>query len=469
MPIPTRSVPGRDPRKQETEPVSARSRLPSTATTTSTKLPATKSTDQTASKTAPSKTTSTSSSTIPTRRQSLVRPSQLKPPSSIKSTALPASTRTVGRGLASPVKKDDTARQTQSIRLPSPKKTDMPPPPRPTRSASLKQPAATSRTPTAPRGHVRHKSQVVTPASKSLHAPSSSISSTTPKSRTQFSTYQQHFSPKKTAKPPTPTPASAPADHGSLIPSTWPEIAALQTELLQLNLFHQIKGRRNEEWEREAEAQLRSKYDSVAGDYKAILNVEKETQREVNAQALYYWLGIAREHNGQQGFAEQVQLLSQVAQEVYGLSDGHGGRHTMVILEFERWLQKVEEIQEARGVDGSDGESFIEPISRKWREETAALKMKLELASRQLQSLDILGYGEVEALSSSALLRTVKSLDQMVTQMIQELKVVCRIEADIVKRETARVSELAQHLVDMRPRQDPSEPRTGLWTASFES
>ncbi|KAL4782966.1 hypothetical protein BJX76DRAFT_331409 [Aspergillus varians] len=461
MPIPTRSVPGRDPRKQPATVGRTVPNLKPSAT-------AAQSTAETPSRTSPSRT---APSTLPTRRQSLVRPSPLKIPSSASSTALPAGSRTVQRGPNSPVKPNDAVRRQYGRPPPSPKKTEMPPPLRPVRSASLRQPlSSSSGTSTEPRGHTRHKSQTVTPASNPVLAPSAP---TTPRSRNQFSTYQHHFSPKKTPKPPSPKPpANTSSDQApSLIPSSWPEIAGLQTELLQLSLLHQAGWQRNDEWERDAEAQLRTKYDSVSGDYKAILDVEKDSQRKLNGQALQYWLKNSREHNGQQGFAEQVQRLSQVAQEVYDASDNHGGRYTMAILEFESWLQKVEQVQEARiAHEGDDCDGFIHPIHREWREDTNALIMKLQLASRQLQSLDILGYGEVEALDGSALFRTAQNLGELIRQMVEELSIIRRIEADIAKSETTRVSQLAQQLVEMQPQEDPVIPRTGLWTrSSFKS
>lgn len=220
---------------------------------------------------------------------------------------------------------------------------------------------------------------------------------------------------------------------------------------------------RNDQWQRDAQAHLRKKYTSVAGDYKTILNEEKELQRKLNGQALHSWFINSGEHNGQQRFAEHVQLLSQVADEVYGLSDSHG-RYAMAILEFEEWLQTVEKIQEARANVGQEGENFIDPIRREWREETNALIMKLELASRQLQSLDILGHGDVEALSRSALIRMAKGLGNLVSQMVEELNVIRKIETDIVKSERTRVSQMAQQLVEMQPIEKPAMPRTGLWT-----
>ncbi|KAJ0421891.1 hypothetical protein BJY00DRAFT_311612 [Aspergillus carlsbadensis] len=461
MPIPTRSVPARDSRKQVPKPTTVGCTVanlkPSSA--------ATQLTEDTASKSTLS--TPSTPSTLPTRRQSLARPSQLRAPSSIRPGGIPTSTRTFGRGPKSPVKQDDIFKR-QPGRPPSPKTTDMPPPPRPTRSSSLRQPPPPSTgTATATRGHTRHRSQVVAPSTPK--APQTLSATARPKIRSQFNTYQQHFSPKKAVKPPTPT-LSAPMasdSASSLIPSSWPEIAALQTELLQLSLLHKSTWQQSIQWEADAEAQLRGKYDSVAKDYRAILDEEEESQRRVNGQALYYWRKNSREHNGRQGFAEQVQLLSQVAEEVYDIADGGRGRYTTAILEFEDWLGKVDGIKKARiqHVGGNESAIFIDPIDRKWREDINVLVMRFELASRQLQSLDILGYGEVDNLESSALLRIVKNLDELLTLMVEELNSIRRIEAKIVQSETRRVSQLAQHLIETQPRENPTSPvpRTGVW------
>jgi septation ring formation regulator EzrA len=299
--------------------------------------------------------------------------------------------------------------------------------------------------------------------------PQTPSATATPKQRTHFNTYQQHFSPKKTAKPPTPTPSTpvVPDAASSLIPSSWPEIAALQTELLQLSLLHKSTWQQSIQWETDAEAQLRGKYDSVAKDYRVILDKEKESQRRFNGQALIYWLKNSREHNGQQGFAEQLQVLSQVAQEVYDIVDDGRGRYTVAILEFEDWLHNVDGIKKTQlpHVGANEYHRFIDPIDRKWKEDINALVMRLELASRQLQSLDILGYGEVEHLESSALLRIAKNLDELLTLMVEELSSIRRIEANIVQSETRRVSQLAQHLIETQPRENPTSavPRTGVW------
>ncbi|RJE18652.1 hypothetical protein PHISCL_09012 [Aspergillus sclerotialis] len=402
-----------------------------------------------------------------TRRANLVRPSPLKSVPSIRpatssSTSKPPTTPT----LASPRKVHDAVKQS------SPKKTDMPPPPRPARSQSVRQPVGSTAS-SAPRGHMRHRSQLATPvtaspATKKVETPSSSAQRQ--KTQTQTSMYQRPSSPKKPIKPSVSTAAPSTATHPgadqSLIPSSWPEVATLQTELLQLSLLHSSAVQRNIDWQAESEAILREKYNSVAETYRSILGDENERQRKLNAQALNIWLKNSRERSNRQAFPEQVQLLSQIIQEVSNLSD-NGGRYTTAIQEFEAWFTAVEEIKESRSRSGTESTAdnidlFIGPLNQDWKDEINALLMKLELSSRQLQSLDILGYGEFEQLQDSALLRTAVGLRDLMDMMIREIKTICAIEADIVRIERGWVSRIAEGCLETRPKTD-STPRVGIW------
>ncbi|KAI9039680.1 uncharacterized protein KD926_009150 [Aspergillus affinis] len=419
-----------------------------------------------------------------TRRQSLIRPSALKPTSSVRTPSVstgsttPLTTpkrATFAQGPPSPSKSDATSNQ--NGRAGSPKKTSMAPPPRPVRSTSLRQPASSSAgigSPATARGHVRHRSQVTavpSQASKKLEPPSPST--TTTRSRAGFTTYQQQFSPRKASD----KPAAAQSSGGStqpdpaLISASWPEIASLQTELLQLSLLHRSSLRQNVQWRNQAEAQLRSKYDSVAGRYRTMIVEEKEYQRRLNGLALSGWLKNTREHNGQQGFEEQIRILSQVTQEVCDLNDSLAGRYTLAVQGFEDWFHKAREItnyrlaQQGGGVVGHGHVVFIDPIDPAWKEEAYAMTLQLELCARQLESLDILGYGEVERLEDSALLRMARGLDEMVKLMVDELNAIRKIEADITRSERQWVSQLTRQFMTRRS-QETRSSELGMWRQS---
>jgi hypothetical protein len=290
-------------------------------------------------------------------------------------------------------------------------------------------------------------------------------------SSSQFTTYQQQFSPRKVVRPTALSAARASADgEDSLIPASWPEIAALQTELLQLGLLHSSSLQQTAALKAESEEQLQTKYDAVAKTYRAIVGEEKKCQRLLNGQALNRWLENASEHGGRPNFAAQIQAFSQLVQEVCDLTDSLGGRYTMLIQEFEEWFRKAQAIESMR-LHRQQGDAshvvFIDPLDRVWKDEVHAMTMKLEQSSRQLQSLDIAGYdGPEQALADAALVRTAKGLDVMIASMVDELKAIRRIEAQIVRSERQWVSQLTAELAATHPR-DARGPRPGMWRTAL--
>lgn len=284
------------------------------------------------------------------------------------------------------------------------------------------------------------------------------------KPRPGFSTYQQQYSPKKpTAKPPTPTPGDTPGSSSLLIPTSWPDVTALQTELLQLSLFHSSSLERHAEWKAESEAQLREKYNTVAGEYRSILGDEKIRQHQLNVQALDHWAQNCREHHGSHGLPEQIQILSQVLQEIMDLAgDGTGGRYTHAVTKFEAWLGQAEAVRTHREVSGVlEGIDFIDPLDQSWKEQVHSLYAKLELCGRQLQTLDILGFGEGEQLPKSALVRVAQSLGDSIQLMLREIRAMQNVESDLVRSERELVRQLATQLTSLPP--ERQSPRVGIW------
>ncbi|KAJ6144152.1 hypothetical protein N7470_008047 [Penicillium chermesinum] len=335
----------------------------------------------------------------PTRRQSLMRPTSLKTYSTktnaSTSKALPPAPETAAI----------TIRCACAFHVEAffPKKTDMPPhlvlcdPPR--YDSQLVRHRAP---PAAVRGHARHRSQL-TPTAKQA----TDVTPVSSKSRPGFSTYQQHFSPRKAGKPPTPTPGEPTGTGDLLIPCSWPDITALQIELLQLSLFHSNQLQRQSEWKAESDSRLQKQYDAVANQYRTMLKNEKLRQRQLNAQALQCWAQNCRDRNGPHGISEQIQILSQVLQETSDLVNRElGGRYARAVGVFEDWIEGVGQIWQEREESGvMAGLVFIDPLDGSWKEELQGLRARLELSVRQLQSLDILGFGELERLEQSALAR----------------------------------------------------------------
>jgi hypothetical protein len=223
--------------------------------------------------------------------------------------------------------------------------------------------------------------------------------------------------------------------------------------------------------EAESQEQLQTKYDAVAKTYRTIVGEEKKRQRLLNGQAMNRWLENASEHGGRQNFAAQIQAFSQLVQEVCDLTDGLGGRYTILVQEFEDWFRKAQAIESMR-LHRQQGDPshvvFIDPLDRVWKDEVHAMTMKLEQSSRQLQSLDIASYeGSEQALSDAALLRTAKGLDEMIASMVDELKTIRRIEAQIVRSERQWVSQLTTELAAATHPREARGPRAGMWRTAL--
>lgn len=411
-------------------------------------------------------------------RKSLIRPPELRIPSK---TAVSTSSRNTSN--SSPLSPRKSQPATPRNAPPSPRKPDMPPP-RSTRSSSLRQPLVSSgfgSSTTVPAVYSRHHSQTVRaqtttnhPAKQADATAASSSTMTTQRVRPRFNTFQQSFSPKKTVKPPTPTTSGGSArlgsDDSSLIPSSWPEIAALQTEILQLSLFHSSYLQRNAEWQASAEASLRKKYDLVAEAYRSTLAGEKETQRRLNLHALNLWFENSRENRGGAAFSEQIQTLSSIVQDVSDLSD-KSGKYEQAVRVFEDWFEEADQIRQRRdrsdqGTGIKEVAVFVDPLDVSWKKELYALTTRLGLCARQLQDLDILGHGAADADEGrrlnhdSALVRIVTSLGEMITLMVDELNTMRTIERDIVRLEREWVSRRTELLLA-----SPLEPedRVGIW------
>lgn len=418
-------------------------------------------------------TAKTAIAPVPTRRQSLMRPgtSRVTPISTSSKGNVSNSTKSpLTMAPSSPRKQPTTRTPTQPApRPPSPKKTTMPPPPRPVRSASLRQPPNNTRpgagTQVEARGHARHRSQMVLGTVKKTQT-DSVTPATSLKAKAQFSTYQQHYSPKQpVAKPPIPTPGtnSVSVADSLLIPASWPDIAALQTELLQLSLLHSNSLHRQADWKVESETRLRKKYDAVADQYRSTLGDEKQRQTHINMQALGYWAQNCQGHHGSSDFSEQIQILSQILQEVSDLvAQGGHGRYTRAVETFEAWFYDAENIRSHRKSSNiTDRIAFIDPLGPNWTEELQTLKAKLDLCMRQLGSLDVQSFTGVEGLEQSALARVTHSLYESTQLMIQEIHDMRATESEIVRVEREHVCQLATGLANVH--HGPLQPRAGLW------
>lgn len=355
----------------------------------------------------------------------------------------------------------------------APKKPSMPPLARPTRSASLRQPSAPKMSGVGEtRGHARHRSQAssTTPV---LSAPSreKAAATTAVKPRPQFTTYQQHFSPKKEA--PGTTAAgdrrnTGKSAAGSDLP---PETVALQTEFLQLYLLHSSSIQQSAELKSAAERQLRDKYNDVAASYRKILDEERRKQEQLNLEALYDWSvesASLAEHNHGASFPVEIQNFSRVTQEVADMTADGAGRYALAVQVFEHWLDRVKYIQRSRENehDASSGAEpqYIDSLGSVWRNEVDDLTVKAQLCLRELSKMTIFVIDEngfCEKHSSSALVQIARKYRDVLMCMIDELKSMRAVEVETVSLEQAWIARAADQ-ADVETCQGMST-RAGIW------
>lgn len=263
--------------------------------------------------------------------------------------------------------------------------------------------------------------------------------------------WQQHFSPKKESRTnESPSSSSQARDQSSqseLIPASRPDIAALQTELLQLTLLHASARDQDVQWQQASEEELRKKFESVSRTYQSLRADEQDAQRRLNLQALHSWSQVARHGD----FAAQIQTLSRVIQDISDLLNPDEGRYSHVVAAFEDWLDTVQRTKARRETSLTDPEElFVPPLGRSWTEQVRDLTARMELHLRELQSLDIPTSfnGDVRTgdLADSALVRVVRAHQEILSAAIDELKTMRAIELDVVRSERAWVTRTVDEI-----------------------
>ena len=160
-----------------------------------------------------------------------------------------------------------------------------------------------------------------------------------------------------------------------------------------------------------------------------------------NVRALKAWADNA---SPGWGLEDKIQVLDQVLSAAWKLTEP-GGRYARLVKRFERWLDGVGRILEARKrtgggfADGAqEGEAmFIEELDAEWKAELQSLSRKLEQWQSQLLSL-----GEVHPQSQgTSLALVVRGVRELVQGMGDEVRAMERVERSVVASEEVWIRE----------------------------
>ncbi|WPG97936.1 Hypothetical protein R9X50_00071900 [Acrodontium crateriforme] len=324
--------------------------------------------------------------------------------------------------------------------------------------------------PAAPPTHTRGSMSVGgppsrTPGSTSPTSPgsltTSRLSSTAPtraivppNSRPAFNTYQQHYSPMKSARPKPPLPsgrASQPAP-AAVDESCGTEMTLEQIELLQLSLLHQSSGNIMREYEASARRHLSRKHAKLQSEYKSIHGIEREQRRLANLAALEAWCPDAVL------LTENLHILGRVHAEVRSLTDEEG-RYAELVAVLEAW------VEDAEGVFANARVGFVERLPEIWRSTHASLALRLRAMQRDLASLPPPPpQNEYPPSAVGSILRHCTSI---VAEMLKEMEVMTKLEREILQCEQARLNE-AVNALSLQNEQQQSDVGSAGWVPAWQ-
>lgn len=250
-----------------------------------------------------------------------------------------------------------------------------------------------------------------------------------PPSRPGFTTYQQHYSPAKSALPKPPLPTSKPSKPQlpNLEPALTFETTKQHIELLQLSLLHQNSGRVQREYEGSAKRKLGKRHAQLCKEYESIRAAEAEQTKLRNLEALAAWSG-----SDSATLVESLQVLGRVYAEVSPMAM-EGSRYAELVREFEVWVEGAE----AKFEDGDGGEGFVEALPDEWRSAQGSFALKLRSLQRNFGTLPPLPQGAED----SRLGVMLGSCGSLIKGMIGEVDVMTALEEGILEREKRRITD----------------------------
>jgi hypothetical protein len=270
-----------------------------------------------------------------------------------------------------------------------------------------------------------------------------------PRIRPTFSTLQQHYSPAKSTAPKPltatylapPSPSKLPANVAASA-----EASRLQAELLQLHLLHRDAAAVNEQWRASARDKLGQRFAYLGA---ASSDVAAQERAEVEADsvlALRSWaptVGAALS-----SLEDRIQGLDSIISSLWTLTEP-GGRYARLVRRFERWLDQLSELEEARRVGTAasfltSGQSvFVGDLDGSWKEDHTSAVRRLDGWRRQLREIG--GPPEADdadAMSRSNLGRMLSGSQELVHTVLAELSLMEEMEQEALLREDEWVERM---------------------------
>jgi phage host-nuclease inhibitor protein Gam len=209
------------------------------------------------------------------------------------------------------------------------------------------------------------------------------------------------------------------------------ETSRLQAELLQLHIIHRDAGYVESQWHASAKEKLGERFRQVGDASKELVRLEAADVEIDNAAAIRRW-GAGRGAS----LEEKIQALDAAVNGVWAMSEP-GGRYARLVRRFERWVDGVLDLEEAREnggealLSGGYDSPFIDDLDATWSDECAGMARKLESWQSHLQDV-----GDVSRSDEpSSLERVMNGSRSLVEDMLAELEAMEEIRRAALARE----------------------------------
>jgi hypothetical protein len=240
-------------------------------------------------------------------------------------------------------------------------------------------------------------------------------------SKPQFSTYQQHFSPRKQSLQAEPMIAPPINCH---VNTELTQTTALQDELLHLEWMCLSAHKTLQEWMESGERNINEQHKKYFQEVCNVKKIEHNQQSRINGVALRDWLAVDTSKLSSQkveSLSQCVQTLADLAQPYERLFD--------VIAQFEAWYDNtLDTLANRSGDSQSEDARFLLPLSQAWAETSVTLVQEFESC---LRNLDLLGSCD----GSSGLGLVLDSHTRFTKGILDELNVMQLIHSMVLQQE----------------------------------
>ncbi|OQO12598.1 hypothetical protein B0A48_02060 [Cryoendolithus antarcticus] len=266
--------------------------------------------------------------------------------------------------------------------------------------------------------------------------PQSRLQVLQPPSKPSFNTYQQHFSPAKSALPKPPLPHHIKPLPVEPTKEQDPESVRQDLHLLHLSLLHSTSFATTRAYKASAERQLGARHAELSTALVPLRGREAEEAKKENLAALLAWNEDPTE------LVADLQSLARIHRDLEALQST---RYADLAAQFEVWLEDAMAVSELTHDNGS---GFVDPLPREWKDAYTSIALQVRALQRGLATLppapSVPADSDGEVVTG--LHRLLETCHKLVDETLKEMEIMRGIESKVLEGEERRVTGMVEGL-----------------------